>query len=66
MRRSLQHGMAVLLDQYTKRGTPIEYLILPNEGHGFRRKESQKKAYEAVLTFLDRYLKGPGAAAPAS
>jgi dipeptidyl aminopeptidase/acylaminoacyl peptidase len=49
-----------------RRGTPVEYIILSNEGHGFRRKESQKKAYEAVLAFLDKYLKGDGAAAPAS
>lgn len=25
----------------------------------FRRRESQKRAYEAVLAFLDRYLKAP-------
>jgi dipeptidyl aminopeptidase/acylaminoacyl peptidase len=39
-----------------QRGTPVEYLIFPNEGHGFARKESQAKAYQAVLVFLDKYL----------
>ena len=39
-----------------KRGTPVEYLIFPNEGHGFARKETQVKAYQAVLVFLDKYL----------
>jgi dipeptidyl aminopeptidase/acylaminoacyl peptidase len=45
-----------------KRGTPVEYQIYPNEGHGFARKETQIKAYQAVLDFLDKYM----AAAPAS
>ena len=49
-----------------KGGTPVEYLIFPNEGHGFRRKETQKQAFEAVLAFLDRYLKNAGATAPAA
>jgi dipeptidyl aminopeptidase/acylaminoacyl peptidase len=48
-----------------KGNTPVEYLVFPDEGHGFRRKESQKKAYEAILAFLDRYLKGPGRPSPA-
>lgn len=39
-----------------QRGTPVEYLIFPNEGHGFARKETQVKAYQAVLVFLDKYL----------
>jgi dipeptidyl aminopeptidase/acylaminoacyl peptidase len=51
-----------------QRGTPVEYLIFPNEGHGFARKETQAKAYQAVLVFLDKYLAaGPAAsAAPAA
>jgi dipeptidyl aminopeptidase/acylaminoacyl peptidase len=39
-----------------QRGTPVEYLIFPNEGHGFARKETQAKAYQAVLVFLAKYL----------
>ncbi len=41
-----------------KRGTPVEYLIFPNEGHGFAMKETQVKAYQATLVFLDKYLLG--------
>jgi dipeptidyl aminopeptidase/acylaminoacyl peptidase len=45
-----------------KRGTPVEYLIFPNEGHGFARKETNEKADKAILDFLDKYLKaGAGA-----
>jgi dipeptidyl aminopeptidase/acylaminoacyl peptidase len=42
-----------------KRGTPVEYLIFPNEGHGFARKETNAKADKAVLDFLDKYLGNP-------
>jgi dipeptidyl aminopeptidase/acylaminoacyl peptidase len=48
-----------------RRGTPVEYLIFPNEGHGFVRKETQVKAYQAVLAFLDKYLPQAAAAAAA-
>jgi dipeptidyl aminopeptidase/acylaminoacyl peptidase len=40
-----------------KRGAPVEYLIFPNEGHGFARKETNAKADKAILDFLDKYLK---------
>lgn len=37
---------------------PVEYVIFPDEGHGFIKKENEIKAYSQVLTFLDKYLKG--------
>ena len=46
-----------------KRGTPVEYIVFPDEGHGFVKKPNQAKGYEAVLRFLDRYLKGAKGAA---
>ncbi len=39
-----------------KRGTPVEYLVFPNEGHGFVRKETEVKADQAILVFLDKHL----------
>lgn len=41
-----------------KKGIPVEYMLFPNEGHGFARKETQEKAYQATLEFLDKHLKG--------
>jgi dipeptidyl aminopeptidase/acylaminoacyl peptidase len=38
-------------------GVPVEYLIFPDEGHGFIKKENEIKAYGQVLEFLDIYLK---------
>ncbi len=36
---------------------PVEYLLFPDEGHGFRRKENRITASEAYLQFLNQYLK---------
>jgi dipeptidyl aminopeptidase/acylaminoacyl peptidase len=41
-------------------GVPVEYLVFPDEGHGFLRKQNRIDASEAYLKFLDRYLKGAG------
>ncbi len=36
---------------------PVEYVLFPDEGHGFRKKENEIKGYGQILTFLDQYLK---------
>lgn len=38
---------------------PVEYVVFPDEGHGFVKKENEIKGYGQVLTFLDKYLKAP-------
>jgi dipeptidyl aminopeptidase/acylaminoacyl peptidase len=40
-----------------RNGVPVEYLVFPDEGHGFARRENQVRGYGAVVTFLDRHLK---------
>lgn len=40
-----------------KNGVPVEYIVFPDEGHGFRKKANEIKAYRAMLEFLDKYLK---------
>ena len=37
-------------------GVPVEYVVFPDEGHGFRRKENRITAAEAYRTFLDNHL----------
>ena len=45
-----------------KNNVPVEYIVFPDEGHGFVKKENEIKGYGAVLEFLDKHLKGtPGA-----
>jgi dipeptidyl aminopeptidase/acylaminoacyl peptidase len=40
-------------------GVPVEYLLFPDEGHGFRRRENRIAASEAYVKFLDRHLRAP-------
>ena len=40
------------------RGYPVEYLVAPDEGHGFVKKENEIRGYTAVLAFLDTHLRG--------
>jgi dipeptidyl aminopeptidase/acylaminoacyl peptidase len=41
-----------------KNGVPVEYIVFPDEGHGFTKKKNQIEGYRAVLKFLDTHLKG--------
>ena len=45
-----------------KNGVPVEYIVFPDEGHGFTKKKNQIEGYGAILKFLDKYLKGAPAA----
>ena len=61
--RVLQRESDEIVAAAKKNGVPVEYIVFPDEGHGFVKKENEKKGYQAVLVFLDKYLKG---AAPTS
>jgi dipeptidyl aminopeptidase/acylaminoacyl peptidase len=39
-------------------GVPVEYIVFPDEGHGFLKKENRITAAEAYLKFLDEHLAG--------
>ncbi len=41
-----------------KNGVPVEYVVIGDEGHGFKKKDNQILYINAALKFLDRYLKG--------
>jgi dipeptidyl aminopeptidase/acylaminoacyl peptidase len=47
-----------IVDAIRKKGLPVEYVVFPDEGHGFTKKKNQIEGYGAVLKFLDKYLKG--------
>jgi dipeptidyl aminopeptidase/acylaminoacyl peptidase len=40
-----------------KSGVPVEYVVFPDEGHGFVKKENQITTAKRTLEFLDKYLK---------
>ena len=41
-----------------KNGVPVEYVVYPNEGHGFTKKENLNTTAHRTLAFLDKYVKG--------
>ena len=41
-----------------KNGVPVEYVVFPDEGHGFSKRKNQIEAYGRIRAFLDKYLKG--------
>jgi len=56
--RVLQVESDEIVANARKNGVPVEYVIFPDEGHGFVKKENNIKASEEILKFLDKYLKG--------
>jgi len=43
-----------------KNKVPVEYVVFPDEGHGFTKKKNEVEAYSRMLNFLDQYLKKSG------
>ncbi len=60
--RVLQVESDELVAAVEANGVPVEYVLFPDEGHGFRRRENRITASEAYVAFLDEYLKGEEAA----
>lgn len=40
---------------------PVDYVLFPDEGHGFTKKANQIVAWRSIREFLDKYLKGAAA-----
>lgn len=55
--RVLQAESDEIVEAARKNNVPVEYLLFPDEGHGFVKKENRIEAYGKILIFLDRYLK---------
>ena len=56
--RVLQVESDEIVEAMRNNNVPVEYLVFPDEGHGFVKKENEIKGYGAIVTFLDQYLKG--------
>lgn len=55
--RVLQRESDEIVAEARKNGVPVEYLVFPDEGHGFLRKENRIEAAEKQLVFLENYLR---------
>lgn len=47
-----------IVEAVKKNQVPVEYVVFPDEGHGFSKKVNEAKALRAVAEFLDKHLKG--------
>lgn len=56
--RVLQVESDEIVEAMKENNIPVEYVVFPDEGHGFRKKENEIKGYAAIVDFLDKYLKG--------
>lgn len=55
--RVLQVESDELVAAVRANGVPVEYLVFPDEGHGFRKRENRIAASEAYVRFLDQHLR---------
>lgn len=45
-----------IVDAVKKKNIPVEYILLPDEGHGIAKRENRIKVYTAIVDFLDNVL----------
>ena len=60
--RVLKQESDDIVNAVKKRNGVVEYIVFDDEGHGFTKKENQLRGYQAILDFLDKYLKNSKAA----
>ena len=58
--RVLQIESDEIVAAVKKNNIPVEYVLFPDEGHGFNKKENEIKGYGQIRNFLDVHLKGDG------
>jgi dipeptidyl aminopeptidase/acylaminoacyl peptidase len=47
-----------VVNSLKKRGVPVEYILFPDEGHGFRKTSNRIRANVAIVEWFERHLKG--------
>jgi prolyl oligopeptidase len=55
--RVLQVESDEIVEAVRANGVPVEYVVFPDEGHGFRVKANRISAAEAYLKFLEEHLR---------
>jgi dipeptidyl aminopeptidase/acylaminoacyl peptidase len=55
------HGETVqIVEALRSRGVPVEFISLPDEGHGLVRLANRLRVYPAIADFLDRHVGAAG------
>ncbi len=62
--RVLQVESDEIVEAVRKNEVPVEYMVFPDEGHGFIKKENEIKGYKQIRLFLDKYLKDEDVSLP--
>jgi len=47
-----------IVEALKKRKVPVDYLVIPGEGHGFSKVENRLRAFQVSDRFLDRHIFG--------
>lgn len=47
-----------IVAEVKKNNVPVDYLVFPDEGHGFQKRKNNIAAAERAVAFLDKHLKG--------
>ncbi len=48
-----------VVDSLKQRGVPVEYVLFPDEGHGWRKTPNRIRSTVAIVRWFDRYLRAP-------
>jgi dipeptidyl aminopeptidase/acylaminoacyl peptidase len=54
--RVLKAESQEIVDAVKKKGVPVEFLLFPNEGHGFARKDNADFQFYATVLFMRETL----------
>jgi dipeptidyl aminopeptidase/acylaminoacyl peptidase len=46
-----------VVESLKKRGTPVEYVLFPDEGHGFRKAPNRIRSAVWIVRWFEKYLK---------
>ena len=46
-----------IVEAVKKNGVPVEYVVFPDEGHGFTKQKNNMEANRKIVEFLDKHLK---------
>jgi len=46
-----------VVNNLKQRGVPVEYILFPDEGHGFRKTPNRIRSTVAIVNWFVKYLK---------
>jgi len=55
-----------VVENLKRRGVPVEYVLFPDEGHGWRKTSNRIRSTVRIVSWFDRYLKADRVADPKS